>query len=120
MSSVSPKVLCAGPDLWLLKTRCAILARNGYDASAANLAETAVLLRTAKYDLIIISAGLTDSELRPLLAAAGTTPTYVLTGVTFAAKLLDEVGRRLQRQADLSKGQGLAIHQASGVPSFVL
>ncbi len=94
--SVSPKILCIGTDLRLLQTRCAILARSGYDAEAANLQEAGILLRTAKYDFIIISAGLSDVAMGRLIAAAGTTPTYVLTELTFAAQLLDEVGRRLQ------------------------
>jgi hypothetical protein len=95
MPSPSPRLLCAGNELELLQTRCAVLALAGYDAKAATLPEAETLARTGGYDLVIISAWLTDWERDSLLSAAGKTPAYVLTELTPAEKLLAEVARLL-------------------------
>jgi hypothetical protein len=63
----------------LLHSRRAILRGAGYDAQAATLPEVEILLRTKeKFDLFIVSAGLSELEMRRILSAAGETPTYLL------------------------------------------
>ena len=95
MPSRSFKVLCAGKDLSLLRTRCAILVESGYDARPATLEEAEILLLNEQFDLVVVSAWLNDSEKDSLLSAVGRTPTYVLPGLTLAGELLAQVGRRL-------------------------
>jgi hypothetical protein len=57
--------------------------------------EVEILLRTEEFDLIIVSARLSESEKGRILSAVGETPTYVLHGLTLVAELLSEVERLL-------------------------
>jgi hypothetical protein len=67
----------------------------GYDARSAHVSEAETLLFTEKFDLIILSAFLSQSEVDRILAAAGETPTLVLRGLTLAPELLGKVERML-------------------------
>lgn len=89
------RLLCAGNQADLLESRCAVLRHAGYDAKAATLAEAETLLGTEKYDLVIISAWLSEWDRGRILLAAGETPTCVLRGLTFAPELLARVERML-------------------------
>jgi hypothetical protein len=93
MTSRPARLLCVGKQS--LELRCAVLATAGYDAKSADIAEAEVLLRTEKFDLIIVSAFLTQGEIDRVTSAAGETPTLVLEGIAFARELLFEVDRRL-------------------------
>ena len=96
MTSYPVRVLCAGKDPELLSTRCAVLRHSGYDAQAASPSEIEALLGTREeFDLIIVSALLSEWERRHILSAAGKTPTYLLQGMTLAAELLGQVERLL-------------------------
>jgi CheY-like chemotaxis protein len=90
-----PRLLCAGKDPALLQTRCAVLRYSGYEVKAATLGDAETLLRNEVYDLLIISAQLSDGEKARMLSVAGKTPAYVLPGFMFAPELLDQVQRRL-------------------------
>jgi hypothetical protein len=59
------------------------------------LPEAEILLRAGKYDMIIISAWLSEWERGRILSAAGKTATYVLRGLTLAPELLAQVEQRL-------------------------
>jgi DNA-binding response OmpR family regulator len=83
------RLLCTGDEAYLLHSRCAVLRDSGYQAQAATLQEAEILLRTEKYDLVIISAWLSESE------RAGETPSYVLRGLTFTSELRAQVDRLL-------------------------
>ncbi len=74
------RLLCVGKDPALLRTRCAVLSQSGYDAKPATVPEAQSLLRTEKFDLIIISALLDEWEKGRILTAAGTMPTLVCAG----------------------------------------
>ena len=50
------RILCIGKDSGLLRSRCAVLTHAGYHAEAVMFAEAESLLRTAEFDLIILSA----------------------------------------------------------------
>src|ERR1700733_8550302 len=89
------RLLCTGKEADLLQSRCAVLRHAGYDARAATLEEAEILLRTEQYDLVIISACLSEWERGRILSAAGKMPTYVLRGLTFAPELLTQAERRL-------------------------
>jgi DNA-binding response OmpR family regulator len=90
------RLLCVGKELELLQTRCAVLNQSGYDALAATLEEAQILLHTSKFDLTIVSAWLSEWERGRILAAAGKTPSLVLTELTLAEDLLAKVERMLQ------------------------
>jgi hypothetical protein len=92
MTSYPARLLCAGKEPEFLHTRCAVLRHVEYEAQAATVPEVEVLLRTgAEFDLIIVSAQLSESERRSILICTGETPTYVLHGLTLAAELLAQV-----------------------------
>jgi DNA-binding response OmpR family regulator len=100
MPAKPARILCVGRELYLLETRCAVLTQSGYDARSAALLEAEDLLRTEKYDLVIVSALLSDDERsRILTAVAGSSPILTLTGMTFASELLSEVERTLTLSA---------------------
>jgi hypothetical protein len=94
------RLLCAGEDLALLETRCAVLKTEGYKAQAAIVEEAEILLRTDVSDLVIVSAWLTDWERGSILSAAGKTPALVLTDLVLADKLLHQVEHLLSGDAD--------------------
>jgi hypothetical protein len=52
-------------------------------------------LRNQNYDLVILSAWLSDWEKGRILSAAGKTPTYVLAELMLSRSLLAEVKRML-------------------------
>jgi hypothetical protein len=93
MPSATARLLCVGKES--LELRCAVLTSAGYEAKSATIAEAEVLLRTEKFDLIIVSVHLSQEEMSRVASAAGKTPTLVLDGVTFSLELLDQVERRL-------------------------
>jgi hypothetical protein len=91
-------ILCIGKDSGLLRSRCAVLTHAGYDAQAVMLAEAESLLRTAEFDLIILSAILSGEERDHISAfIGGTVPILALKKLTFASELLAEVEQRLSR-----------------------
>jgi hypothetical protein len=89
------RLLCAGIDPDLLRTRCAVLEHFGYHARPATLADVGALLATHKFDLVIVSAWLEEWDRCRILAAAGKTPTLVLTELTPAEQLQAQVERLL-------------------------
>jgi hypothetical protein len=95
MPSRPARLLCVGKDQELLQTRCAVLSRSGYDAQAVILGKAESLLRTSEFDLVVISAWLSEWEQDHILSAVGVTPTLVLTELTLADDLLAKVERRL-------------------------
>jgi DNA-binding response OmpR family regulator len=91
------RILCIGKDSGLLRSRCAVLTHAGYYAEAVMLAEAESLLQTAEFDLIILSAILSEEE-RDRISAfiGGTVPILALKKLTFASELLAEIEHRLQ------------------------
>jgi DNA-binding response OmpR family regulator len=93
----SPRILCIERDLSVLDSRCGVLKHNGYDAYAASLKISELVLAGQSFDLVILSAGLTDPEKLQVAQAAGSTKTMVLDGLTMPSTLLTEVAARLPR-----------------------
>jgi hypothetical protein len=90
------RILCIGKDEVLLRTRCAVLRRNGYEARQSLYPETEELLRTEQFDLIVVSFFLSDEEkthIRKL--TAGMVPAIMLQGLTLAPELLSLVEQHL-------------------------
>jgi len=56
------RVLTIGPDVELLTTRQALLASRGYDSVIATPEDFEEALRSGSFDLVILSATLTQEE----------------------------------------------------------
>jgi DNA-binding response OmpR family regulator len=91
---MAARILCLGRNAELLKTRCAVLAHQGYLADAATIPEGFFQLRSEKYDLLIVSARLAEKNGKCLPADM---PTLVLDGMVLPVQLLQEVARKLER-----------------------
>jgi hypothetical protein len=91
--SVRPmRILCVGMDRTLLDSRCAVLASQGYDARPIQFAEAEELLKTAVFDLVILSAMLSlEEEKRILAAVPGATKTLALESLVTPPDLLRKV-----------------------------
>jgi len=63
------RLLCTGNEADLLQSRCAVLRHGGYEAQAASLTDAEILLHKEKYDLVIISACLSEWEKGRILSA---------------------------------------------------
>jgi hypothetical protein len=96
MASRAARLLCAGKEAELLRTRCAVLRYAGHDAQAATLPEAEVLLRTGEeFDLTIVSSSSSEWERVRILSYANEMPTYMLHGLSLAAGLQVQVERLL-------------------------
>jgi hypothetical protein len=95
MSSRPARLLCVGNELDHLQSRCAVLESAGCDGKSATVREAEILLLTEEFDLVIVSAFLSQEEKSRVISAAGKTPIVVLEGLTFARRLLTEVELRL-------------------------
>jgi hypothetical protein len=90
------RILCVGKDADLLRTRCGVLQRSGYNARETLYPQSENLLRTERFDLIIISFFLSDQEKSQIIKLiAGTTPTIMLQGLTLPPELLRLVEQHL-------------------------
>jgi hypothetical protein len=96
---MAARLLCVGSDVVHLKTRCDVLVSMGYVARSVAVREAENLLQTDEFDLVIVSAWLEDEQKGRILAAAGKTPTLVLTRLTSAEDLLGQVGQVLLNHA---------------------
>jgi hypothetical protein len=90
------RIFCIGADESLLRTRCAVLARNGHEALCSLFRNAEGILRSEPFDLIVVSAFLSDREKAEVLTIVdGKTPTIMLEGLTMAPELLTLVDRWL-------------------------
>ena len=89
------RILCVGDDADLLLTRCAVLGKAGYESRSATVSEAGILLRTERYDLVIVSAFLSLHERHRTVSGVGDGPVLVLNGLTLAPELLALVEARL-------------------------
>jgi CheY-like chemotaxis protein len=92
----SPKILCVDSDPFVLESRCAVLKYSGYDAASASPQAAEVVLRSQKFDLIVIST-VSDQDLHRILSVSDGAEVLVLDGLIMASKLLSLVAQRLQR-----------------------
>jgi CheY-like chemotaxis protein len=90
------KILCVEFNLAIRESRCAVLKHSGYDAASAapHLAES--VLRSQKFDLIVLSL---LSDLDTNLADGA--DILVLDGYTVPAELLSLVAQRLNRRQSI-------------------
>jgi DNA-binding response OmpR family regulator len=66
---VAARLLCVGKTPYLLESRCAVLTHSGYEAHAATLSEAEILVRTEQYDLVIVSAWLSEWDRERILSS---------------------------------------------------
>jgi CheY-like chemotaxis protein len=95
------RLLCVGDESDLLRTRCAVLSHSGYNAHSVSPEEAEALLKTDVYDLVILSARMSEERFHRVLLVAGQTPTLVLNGFTFVRDLLNRVEEKLILPASL-------------------
>jgi len=95
------KILCVELDLFVLESRCAVLKYSGYYAASASPQVAEILLRSQKFDLIVLSS-LRDSDLHRVISLSDGAEVLVLDGLTMPSKLFSLVAQRLnshQRRA---------------------
>jgi DNA-binding response OmpR family regulator len=95
------KILCVEGDVAVLESRCAVLKVSGYDSTSASPRVAEILLRSQKFDLIVISS-LSDSDLHRVVNFSDGAEVLVLEELTFPSELLSLVAQRLnghQRRA---------------------
>jgi hypothetical protein len=94
-----PRILCIGKDVGLLQSRCAVLAYGGYYADYALFHSASALLERVRFDLVILSLGLTDGEREYIRQKVVSTTTTVLKlrEIVFPQALLCLVGELLGR-----------------------
>jgi hypothetical protein len=91
------EILCVELDVGLLESRCAVLKHSGYDAASASPQLAEVMLRSRKFDLIVISR-LRDSDLHRINNFSDGADVLVLDGFTSPSELLSLVAQRLNRR----------------------
>jgi hypothetical protein len=91
------KILCVERDVSVRKSRCAILKYSGYDAASASPQVAEIVLRSQKFDLIVISR-LSDFDLHRIINLADGADVLVLGELTMPSELLSLVAERLDRQ----------------------
>jgi hypothetical protein len=94
---MAPKILCVESNLAVLESRCAILKVSGYDAASTKPKVAEIVLRSQKFDLIVVS-GLRDSDLHRVINLSDGADVLVLDELTLPAELILLVGQRLNRQ----------------------
>jgi hypothetical protein len=85
-----------------LRTRCAILKQAGYNPEFTAVEQALLRLRTEHFDVVVVSALLKHEEKNQITSAAGSTPTFVMSGFTFPIELLTEVQTRLPHTLGLT------------------
>jgi hypothetical protein len=91
------RILCVELDVGLLKSRCDVLKYSGYDTASASPQLAEIMLRSQKFDLIVLSK-LSDIDLHRIINVADGADLLVLDGFTRPSELLSLVAERLDRQ----------------------
>jgi hypothetical protein len=106
------RILCIGKDFGLLRSRVALLTNAGYDCQAAMLHEAEGVLRIQDFDLIILSASLSDKEGDYITNLIGDRAP-ILKLREFTPDLLAMVGRTIAEvsQLQLSPLAGRVVNQ---------
>ena len=89
-------ILCVEFDLGVLESLCAVLKYSGYDAASASPRVAEIVLRSRRFDLIVLS-GLSDSDLHRIITLSDGADVLVLERLTMPSELLFLVSQRLNR-----------------------
>jgi hypothetical protein len=90
------KILCVESDPFLLESRCAVLKYSGYDPASASPRLAEVVLRSRKFDLIVVSR-VRDSDLHQIINLSDGADVLILDEITMPSELLSLVAQRLNR-----------------------
>jgi hypothetical protein len=90
------KILCVELDVAVLESRCAVLKYSGYDAASTSPQLADIVLRSHKFDLIVVSS-LKDSALQRIVNLSDSADVLVLDFLTMPSELLSLVAQRLNR-----------------------
>jgi hypothetical protein len=90
------KILCVELDVFVLESRCAVLKYSGYDAASTSPQLAEIVLRSRKFDMLVISS-LNDTDLLRIVNLSDGAEVLVLDGLTMPSKLLSLVAQRLNR-----------------------
>jgi hypothetical protein len=93
---MNAKVLCVEYDVAVLESRCAVLKTSGYDVASTSPQLADIVLRSHKFDLIVI-ASLKDSALQRIVNLSDGADVLILDGLTIPSELLSLVAERLNR-----------------------
>jgi CheY-like chemotaxis protein len=97
MDARTPKILCVESDSAVRESRCAVLKTLGYDAASASPQLAEILLRSRKFDLIVLS-WLSDYDLQRIINLSDGAEVLVLEELTMPSELLSLLAQRLNRQ----------------------
>jgi hypothetical protein len=89
------KILCVEGDVAVLESRCAVLKYSGYDVASASPQLAEIVLRSHKFDLIVVP-WLSDYDLQRILNLADCAGMLVLDELTMPSELLSLVAQRLK------------------------
>lgn len=93
-----PRILCLGGDTTLLETRCAVLARSGYNAQSAIVPKGYEQLRNGAFDLVIVSTRLAQQDETFRLALPVETRTLAVAEFLFPREMLAAVADLLRKR----------------------
>ena len=94
---MNPKILCVEADVALLESRCAVLKHSGYDTASASPRLAEIVLRSRRFDLIVLSS-LNDRDLQRVVNFSDGADVLVLDAFVAPAELLPLVAQRLSRR----------------------
>jgi DNA-binding response OmpR family regulator len=98
VNSGAAKILCVESDSAVLESRCGVLKTSGYDVASASPQLAEIVLRSQKFDLIVLS-WLSDYDLQRIINLADGADVLVLEDLTVPSELLSLVAQRLQLSA---------------------
>lgn len=97
MNARAAKILCVEPDVAVLESRCAVLKYSGYDTASASPQLAEIVLRSQKFDLLVLSST-HDHDLHRIVNLSDGADVLILDGITMPFELLALVDQRLNRQ----------------------
>jgi CheY-like chemotaxis protein len=81
------KILCVDYDPVVLESRCSVLKYSGYDAASASPQDAEILLRSQRFNLLIVSS-LSDCHLHRIIDLSDGADLVLLKASTTASELL--------------------------------
>jgi hypothetical protein len=94
---MNAKILCVESDAAVRESRCAVLKYSGYATASESPQLAEILLRSQKFDLVVLS-WLSDNDLHRIVGLSDGAEVLVLEELTMPSELLSLVAQRLNRQ----------------------
>jgi CheY-like chemotaxis protein len=94
---VPPKILCVEVDYFLRESRCNLLHVSGYDTLSASPQSAEIVLRSHRFDLIILSSP-NEADLYRIINLSDGAEVLVLDESVMPPELLTMLAHRLKRQ----------------------